>query len=500
MNCSKLKKAAAVLVAVCLCVSMAGCKNSESEKKTAVSETAGTNSNSSYVASRTDVTYEDSAPSVTSKPALSDEPESETTAENSSSAVTSVPSASQLSADSQKTAAQTAQPQGGNKTEESVKESDKAPVKSEEISDKDEEIILLEKNYKDNGVYLTQGIPQQERAVYDRIVRAVSDFEREIKFEHKTVTQQQIENCLLVFSLANPREAYVSPKYVISVDSDGYVSKLTLEYTKTKEQQSRELYELEAAVEEILKGCEAADEYEAVAYFHDEIIRRCSYDSQAENMLSAYGCLVDGRAVCEGYAKALILLCSEYGIDCVPVVGTTVTADGIEEPHMWNLVKIEGEWYHFDLTWDDPITTVGDDFVKYDYFGLSDSEISTDHEISPIVYFEYPSADSEGGDYFTKSGLSVSTAKAAEFVLGNEISKAVKNGQRFVRIKVTDKKEFDALNKILFEADRNGEKKIFAMLSDFGQNNGNEHFNPRRYSKIVSEEKNILTIILNYEQ
>ncbi len=62
----------------------------------------------------------------------------------------------------------------------------------------------------------------------------------------------------------------------------------------------------------------------------------------------AYGALVEGSAVCEGYAKAFMELAGACGIETKMIIGKTY------EPHAWNLVKLDdGEWYHVDVTYAD---------------------------------------------------------------------------------------------------------------------------------------------------
>ena len=75
---------------------------------------------------------------------------------------------------------------------------------------------------------------------------------------------------------------------------------------------------LEQAVSAILQGASGSD-YDKVRYFHDTIVNRCSYNSGAASVYQpmsceAYGALVEGSAICEGYAKAFKLLCNRAGI------------------------------------------------------------------------------------------------------------------------------------------------------------------------------------------
>ena len=72
------------------------------------------------------------------------------------------------------------------------------------------------------------------------------------------------------------------------------------------------------------------------------------------------------------------------GYECVCIAG--VSGGG---PHMWNMVKVGGLWYHVDVTWDDPISSSGP-MLRYDYFLVSDSTILADHSISNP--FAVPSA------------------------------------------------------------------------------------------------------------
>lgn len=103
-------------------------------------------------------------------------------------------------------------------------------------------------------------------------------------------------------------------------------------------------------------------EYERELRVHDHLINNCYYYESDANVLefyhSVYGVLVKGKGVCEGYAKTFQLLLNLLGIECVCIVGEGVEIG--EEPdfddnllHMWNAVRIDGEWYFADVTWDD---------------------------------------------------------------------------------------------------------------------------------------------------
>ena len=87
---------------------------------------------------------------------------------------------------------------------------------------------------------------------------------------------------------------------------------------------------------------------------HDYLAVNCEYDeTESENgtlpqeSYSAYGALVNRTAVCQGYALAYKYLLNQAGIECYMVTSYVME-------HVWNLVKLDGQYYQVDVTWDDP--------------------------------------------------------------------------------------------------------------------------------------------------
>jgi transglutaminase/protease-like cytokinesis protein 3 len=115
---------------------------------------------------------------------------------------------------------------------------------------------------------------------------------------------------------------------------------------------------------------------------HDYIVNNTTYDydnyvrgTLPEQSFTDYGVLVLGRAVCEGYSKAMFRLLNMAGVQCYVIKGT---ANG--ESHAWNIVNINGNYTQVDATFDDPVTRNGKKILSYSYFDLSDSQMSRDHQ------------------------------------------------------------------------------------------------------------------------
>ena len=89
--------------------------------------------------------------------------------------------------------------------------------------------------------------------------------------------------------------------------------------------------------------------FEQELYIHDYLVQNTSYDMSGKYSHTAYGAIVLGKALCEGYSRAFQLLMLELGADTYLIAGES------SGPHMWNIIKLGGHYYHVDITHDDPV-------------------------------------------------------------------------------------------------------------------------------------------------
>ena len=157
------------------------------------------------------------------------------------------------------------------------------------------------------------------------------------------------------------------------------------------------------------KISEDLSDYEKELIVHDYIIMNCAYDSVNYNKntipdtsRTSYGVLVLGVAVCDGYSRAFKLLMDMLDIECDIVTGW---ADG--ERHAWNRVKLDGDYYLVDVTWNDP-TLEGNSNVEahYNFFNLSDEAMNASHTPSEP---QIKVANSTKYNYFYYNNLVVSS-------------------------------------------------------------------------------------------
>lgn len=168
------------------------------------------------------------------------------------------------------------------------------------------------------------------------------------------------------------------------------------------------------------------DEYSREKLVHDLLVKTAEYDTVAADdhkkypdAYGIYGFFVDKKAVCSGYAPATKLILNRVGIECRIVNGTSGGTG-----HMWNMVRINGQWYQLDVTQDDPITKNASGLIYYDYFNLTDSQIQADHEYGEdfsVLTDEMIYAQEYQGPEFFNFTLPECTATAANFYEVNAI-------------------------------------------------------------------------------
>ncbi len=134
-------------------------------------------------------------------------------------------------------------------------------------------------------------------------------------------------------------------------------------------------------------------EYQRVKAIHDWIVINVQYDYAGLNggtlsrtAYNADGALCYKLAVCQGYAEAFHLLCAKAGVQSYIMYGEAGNATDGWDSHAWNVVRINGEWYQVDCTWDDPLVNgmvvTGRDNLIYTYFLLTDKEMYYDHKLN----------------------------------------------------------------------------------------------------------------------
>lgn len=293
---------------------------------------------------------------------------------------------------------------------------------------------------------------------YDRITEAVSELKSQVPLQN--LTSEDFKQIMEYYRADHPEVFWLYDDYSYELSSLG--KKVTsAQFTYGYQEQSSDEFfplsrktitqmaqEQKEVGEKILSEIAAEkSDYEKIKYLHDYLAMHVSYDRNGDFQHHAYGALVEKKAVCDGIAKAFQLLAGKLGIESRVVYGCS--ADGVY--HAWNVVQLDGNYYHLDITWDMP--SGQEKSPTYLYFCLDDEQICKNRILfSPregkagnlfssylpipdcvkLDYFYYFYEDLQIKDYL-KEGLSK---------ICHNINRAMQDGQEEIQLLFYQKRDY----------------------------------------------------------
>lgn len=204
----------------------------------------------------------------------------------------------------------------------------------------------------------------------------------------------------------------------------GILSAIAPKYTMTGSELLKARAKFDEAVNFMISEIDpSSSDFEKEKILHDRLAAAVTY-VDTKNSHNAYGALVEGKAVCDGYAEAYQYLLRKVGIQSFIALGTS-TEPSTNEPvgHAWNYVRIDGNYYHADVTWDDQGQQ-----LYHSYFNLTDERILEDHSLDKTDY-KLPECNSDNEKYFTVCGEILNSPYSAE-----KVAEILKNNRFIARL------------------------------------------------------------------
>lgn len=219
----------------------------------------------------------------------------------------------------------------------------------------------------------------------------------------------------------------------------------------------------QAAIGNYVSAClynmPSGDDYSKIRYIYEYIIKNTVYDTSAVDNQNICSVFINGRSVCQGYAKATQYLCDRAGITCTLVTGHT-TQDG---NHAWNLVLSDGEYYYVDTTWGDANyrSDSGDESsipsISYDYLCVPAYELFKTH--TPETPVALPDCYSMSDNYYVREGAYFTYPDEAG--LQALFDDAYQKGMEFVTVKASDDVSYSSIRAYLLDS-----QNVFRILGD----------------------------------
>lgn len=171
--------------------------------------------------------------------------------------------------------------------------------------------------------------------------------------------------------------AHDTSAYPAYSSSNNY-SELTKSYSNVTED---DINTINSILNSIIKP--GMTETEKIRTVHNWIVCNTTYNDnyydRGDSFNHVSNLLNNKTGVCQGYSVTFYIFMKQMGIPCTLVMGKT---DNVS--HAWNAVKLDGNWYYIDVTWDDPVVNVtsnypGGDNISYEYLLCTYNHISMTH-------------------------------------------------------------------------------------------------------------------------
>ncbi|MFT4146042.1 MAG: transglutaminase domain-containing protein [Mobilitalea sp.] len=265
--------------------------------------------------------------------------------------------------------------------------------------------------------YYYSQLNKQHQRIYQVIKDGLESLSQ--SFDVQRIDGAELSEIFYKLRLDCPEIFYAST-FQYSFYKDSTLVKIKPVYLFEKNKIKEHQMAMKARVEKLARVVKDKSDWEKEQYIHDFICENVTYDKlKKQYSHEILGPLGQGVGVCEGIAKYVKILCDQLAIPCIVVISENNPAKQIKYRHAWNVIHINGVWYHLDATFDN---TLGKKEVRYDYFNLDDKSIFKDHE--PVIYKVPACSD---GDRFYYKEKKLSFTKLEE--VAKRCQQAIKKGK-----------------------------------------------------------------------
>lgn len=253
-------------------------------------------------------------------------------------------------------------------------------------------------------------LSKAEAAVYDTLLSGMLRYRSEIQCHGCTV--QRIQQLFRFLTMDIPELFFVKSVQIRYADLASTHCTVIPNYRFSERETHDTLVCMMQNCGKFISENNTCDEFQKEKAIHDYIATTVQYkDVDAPYTHEAPGALLFHIGVCEGIAKAFKYLADRVNLTSIVVFGVSHSHDN-GGSHAWNLVRINGSFYHIDTTFD---TTISTNRIRYDYYNLSDTDIKKTHVWPDIL----PACPQTNGIYESGKFCFTSSTALARHILNS---------------------------------------------------------------------------------
>ena len=301
------------------------------------------------------------------------------------------------------------------------------------------------------GLYAYDRLTGSGQTLYVEILSIMQTMSENVPVS--TTSDEAIDLVFDYVCADHPELFYVDGYRYTNYTIDNTITKISFSgnYIYTQDEVAKKQTQINNAVNKCLAGAPSSeDDYYAIKYVYEYLIQNVEYDLNATDNQNICSVFIEGKSVCNGYAKAMQLLLNKLGIKSTLVTGTVDTKKSKDVRHAWNLVLCNGTYYYVDVTWGDSSYQVGNGenadstrlpAVNYDYLNVTTDEILKNHTVSELLHM--PLCSSMKDNFYVREDEYFTTAELV--LVGDLFNRRYQDGSGSVVIKCATKDVYDQL-------------------------------------------------------
>lgn len=253
-----------------------------------------------------------------------------------------------------------------------------------------------------DGNYAYECLSEEGKKVYDQMLDAILSYHEKVELATTDtgLMREAYQALCCDYGGLFWVEGYVFTSYTRGDEMIGLEFAPT--YVMDKEDKEKMQHRVDAVVDEWLSGISIHDsDYEKARYVFETLIEKVDYVEGAQDNQNILSVFLNRQTVCQGYACATQYLLRQLGIP-----STIISGYANNQTHAWNIVKLDGNYYHMDTTWGNSTYLDTESqkakFVNYNFMCMTDEEISHTHQSQ--MSFPLPECNSMENNYYVREG------------------------------------------------------------------------------------------------
>lgn len=346
-------------------------------------------------------------------------------------------------------------------------------------------------------------LKDSEKELYDLILCAVKEHSGSVEFKNASEQFKTVFDVVKLLKFDHP-ELFFFNSTVITGDT------IKLKYGADTEETELLQRKIDTAAAEFLKDITSEmSAYDALIRLHVRMINHVDYDGislrnekikggsdddKIDYLRTICGVFLEGKAVCEGYARAMQYLAQKCGIECAECSGHILEENGKEGGgHAWNIVKLDGDYYYLDTTWCDQsntLQTVKKTAYGFEYFCITTEELLRSRNLDDLIV-KLPVCNTSRCSYYYHNDLILEKHDLSK--LTEIAQRAVSDKQDFFVFKCASRGLFEQIKTSILESGT----ELYSVLQSVSKNN--RYISDRSFKYSYDDRLYTITIFFKYK-